>query len=290
MAGGYAGQVSLGHSAFFGLGAYSAALIGHALDASPWLGMLVGAVVATARRARHRLPVQSAERALLRPRHHRVLAGAPHRGQPLARLHRGVRRASPCRSVRASGPSASRARLWVYLVLCARPRHLPRRRSTSSARASAISWPAVREDEDAAQALGVPSRRLKVRGHRRHRRPHRVCGTLWAQYVGFVDPFYVFSVDLSVRFALNAIIGGHRHGHGTLPRARSSSRRSRLPCAPCSATSGRPRRHLPHHLRLPPHRGGSLHASGPGRMVRPAHPRRAPLCSSLTRSPSASAA
>jgi branched-chain amino acid transport system permease protein len=35
-----------------------------------------------------------------------------------------------------------------------------------------------------------------------------VCGTLWAQYVGFVDPFYVFSVDLSVRFALGAIIGG----------------------------------------------------------------------------------
>jgi len=35
-----------------------------------------------------------------------------------------------------------------------------------------------------------------------------VCGTLWAQYIGFVDPAYVFSVDLSVRFALNTIIGG----------------------------------------------------------------------------------
>ena len=35
-----------------------------------------------------------------------------------------------------------------------------------------------------------------------------VCGGLWAQYVGFVDPFYVFSVDLSIRFALNSIIGG----------------------------------------------------------------------------------
>jgi branched-chain amino acid transport system permease protein len=33
-------------------------------------------------------------------------------------------------------------------------------------------------------------------------------GAFWAQYVGFVDPFYVFSVDLSIRFALNAIIGG----------------------------------------------------------------------------------
>jgi len=35
-----------------------------------------------------------------------------------------------------------------------------------------------------------------------------ICGTLWAQYVGFVDPFYVFSVDLSVRFALAAVTGG----------------------------------------------------------------------------------
>ena len=33
-------------------------------------------------------------------------------------------------------------------------------------------------------------------------------GALWAQYVGFVDPFYVFSIDLSVKFALAAIIGG----------------------------------------------------------------------------------
>src|SRR5437773_11006581 len=35
-----------------------------------------------------------------------------------------------------------------------------------------------------------------------------VCESLWAQYVGFVDPFYVFSIDLSIRFALNTIIGG----------------------------------------------------------------------------------
>ena len=35
-----------------------------------------------------------------------------------------------------------------------------------------------------------------------------ICGSLWAQYVGFVDPAYAFSVDLSVRFALNSIIGG----------------------------------------------------------------------------------
>ncbi len=47
VAGGYAGQVSLGHSAFFGLGAYSAALLGTRWGLSPWIGLAVGAVLAT---------------------------------------------------------------------------------------------------------------------------------------------------------------------------------------------------------------------------------------------------
>ena len=47
VAGGYAGQVSLGHSAFFGLGAYSAALLATRWNQSPWLGLLVGALLAT---------------------------------------------------------------------------------------------------------------------------------------------------------------------------------------------------------------------------------------------------
>ena len=67
---------------------------------------------------------------------------------------------------------------------------------------------AVREDEDAALSLGVPARWLKVAAICVSAALTAACGALWAQYVGFVDPFYVFSVDLSVRFALGAIIGG----------------------------------------------------------------------------------
>ena len=66
----------------------------------------------------------------------------------------------------------------------------------------------MREDEDAALSLGVPARWLKVAAIAVSAALTAVCGALWAQYVGFVDPFYVFSVDLSVRFALAAIIGG----------------------------------------------------------------------------------
>ena len=48
VAGGYAGQVSIGHAAFFGIGAYSAALLGARFQQSPWLGMLVGVALSLA--------------------------------------------------------------------------------------------------------------------------------------------------------------------------------------------------------------------------------------------------
>src|SRR5204862_331086 len=66
----------------------------------------------------------------------------------------------------------------------------------------------VREDEDAAEALGIATRRRKVQAIVLSAAMTSACGSLWAQYVGFVDPSHVFSIDLSVRFALNSIIGG----------------------------------------------------------------------------------
>ena len=46
--GGYAGQVSLGHAAFFGTGAYVSSLLSMKLGLSPWLGMLAGGLTASA--------------------------------------------------------------------------------------------------------------------------------------------------------------------------------------------------------------------------------------------------
>src|SRR5215475_13178856 len=44
---GYTGQLSLGHAAFFGIGAYATALLSVKLEWSPWLGLLA-AIVAPA--------------------------------------------------------------------------------------------------------------------------------------------------------------------------------------------------------------------------------------------------
>jgi len=45
MIGGYAGQISLGHALFFGIGAYTSTLMLMKLGVSPWVGMLAGGIV-----------------------------------------------------------------------------------------------------------------------------------------------------------------------------------------------------------------------------------------------------
>lgn len=207
VAGGYAGQVSLGHSAFFGIGAYSAALMATRWNASPWLGMLVGAVVATGAGLiigylSNRL--KGPYFALATIAFSQVLLIVASRWRGFTAGSEGV--PVPFRPGFWTLGFASKVS-WVYLVLSlALAVYLVQvylERSRIGYRLAG-----VREDEDAAEALGIPSRRLKVMAVAASAALTSVCGSLWAQYVGFVDPFYVFSVDLSIRFSLNAIIGG----------------------------------------------------------------------------------
>src|SRR3954470_5265646 len=46
IAGGYAGLISFGHSAFFGVGAFTSTILLTRYDLSPWIGIWVGAIIA----------------------------------------------------------------------------------------------------------------------------------------------------------------------------------------------------------------------------------------------------
>ena len=207
VAGGYAGQVSLGHAAFFGLGAYSAALLGTRWEVSPWIGLLVGAGLATAfgfilgflsNRLRGPYFV------LATIAFSQVLLIVASRWRSLTSGSEGI--PVPFRPGFWTLGIADK-RVWVYLVLVlAVLLYLVQLYLERSRRGYQLA--AVREDEDAALSLGVPALRLKVAAIAASAALTAACGTLWAQYVGFVDPFYVFSVDLSIRFCLAAILGG----------------------------------------------------------------------------------
>jgi len=45
---GFAGQTSFGHASYFGIGAYTVAILGNTYNITPWAGMFAGAFIATA--------------------------------------------------------------------------------------------------------------------------------------------------------------------------------------------------------------------------------------------------
>jgi len=206
VAGGYAGQVSLGHAAFFGIGAYAAALMSARYAQSPWLGLVVGvalSVVAGALIGYLSNRLKGPYFALSTIAFAEVLKIVASRWRGFTSGSEGV--PVPYRPgfwTLGLGHVA-----WLYLILVvavgcyALQVYLERSRV-------GYQLAGVREDEDAAEALGIATRRRKVQAIVLSAAMTSACGSLWAQYVGFVDPSHVFSIDLSVRFALNSIIGG----------------------------------------------------------------------------------
>ena len=207
VAGGYAGQISLGHSAFFGLGAYGAAVLGTRWGLSPWIGLVVGAFIAMAiglliGYLSNRLRGPYFVLATIAFSQVLLIVGSRWRGFTAGSEGIPV----PFRPGFWTLGIADK-RIWVAILLVLAvlvylvELYLERARR-------GYQLAAVREDEDAALSLGVPARWLKVAAICVSAALTAVCGALWTQYIGFVDPFYVFSVDLSTRFALAAIIGG----------------------------------------------------------------------------------
>jgi len=207
VAGGYAGQISLGHSAFFGLGAYAAALLATRWQLSPWLGLIVGALLATViglviGYLSNRLRGPYFVLATIAFSQVLLIVGSRWRGFTAGSEGIPV----PFRpGFWTLGIADKRVWVWIVLALAVLAWlveiYLDRSRR-------GYQLVAVREDEDAALSLGVPARWLKVAAICVSAALTAACGALWAQYIGFVDPFYVFSVDLSIKFALAAIIGG----------------------------------------------------------------------------------
>jgi branched-chain amino acid transport system permease protein len=206
VAGGYAGQVSLGHSAFFGVGAYAAAITATRFGQSPWIGLLAGLIVSLGAGAiigylsnRLRGPYF----ALSTIAFSQVLLIVASRWRGFTAGSEGIPVPFRPGFLTLGLPHAG----WVYLTLVVAVLFYAVEIYLERSRVG-YQLAGVREDEDAAEALGIATRRLKVRAVTASAALTSVCGSLWAQYVGFVDPFYVFSVDLSIRFALNTIIGG----------------------------------------------------------------------------------
>jgi branched-chain amino acid transport system permease protein len=67
---------------------------------------------------------------------------------------------------------------------------------------------AIRDDEVAAQAMGIPTTRVKMAAFTLSAFFPGVAGAIYARQVGYIDPITVFAVVWSIRAIATAIVGG----------------------------------------------------------------------------------
>jgi len=205
---GYGGQLSAGHAAFVGVGAYTTTMLAMHAGVSPWLGMFAGAALAALLggvvgflgfRFGLRgfyfvlLTVAFAEVCRIAALNTEAIGGAlglyiTFTGNPWQlqfQDNRGYYYVALALMLLATGVVAlvERSRLGAYLT-------------------------AIREDEDAAEALGVDTLRYKLAALVLSAFLTGLGGAFYANYLFSLQPNAVFGIPLSVDIILRPVVGG----------------------------------------------------------------------------------
>jgi branched-chain amino acid transport system permease protein len=205
--GGYAGQLSLGHAVFYGIGSYAATLLVIHFGITPWLGMLVGAACSAVVAALISYPTFR-----LRGPFFALVTIAVLEVVKLLAIHQ---------SSWTGGATGLTVPLnigwkwmifrekWAYLLI-AYGLLLVTLWVAWYIRQSRLGFylVAVREREDAALAVGINTTRVKLIAAVVSGALASLVGSFHAMYLTFIEPTAAFSLELSIQVAMFALIGG----------------------------------------------------------------------------------
>jgi branched-chain amino acid transport system permease protein len=207
--GGFGGQISFGHSIFFGIGAYTTGWLLLHRDLSPWLGMVLGAGLAVVagliigfpvfRLRRHYFSIATIamqQVALVLVLNSKALGSAtglelPLKPSSLVNLQFSVRDPVGYHLVALGLLAFTSLSAWLFL----------RGRPGAYLRA-------IRDDEEVARAMGVPVRRYKLFALALSAALTALTGGFFAMYALFVQPTAVISLSRSIEIVLIAVLGG----------------------------------------------------------------------------------
>jgi len=206
--GGYAGQVSLGHAAFFGAGAYVSTLLSLKLGLSPWLGMGAGAAFAAALSLLVGWPC-------FRLKGHYFAMATIAVGEIVQAVVNGweflggaVGFYLPLQERGFWGLVFNRSKLpYYYIALGLLAFSLLVNWVVARSR-TGYYLRAIKDEPDAARSLGVSLTRYKQVAMVISSALAAMGGTLYAQKELFIDPGSTLSTSLSIKMALAAIMGG----------------------------------------------------------------------------------
>ncbi|MGH7662027.1 MAG: branched-chain amino acid ABC transporter permease [Vulcanimicrobiaceae bacterium] len=206
--GGYAKQLSLGHAAFFGLGAYTSTILMIRFGISPWFGLIAGGVVAMLAS----LPIGWLCFRLRGPYFAIATIATAQVLMLLFLKFRGFAWGAEGTTIPYLGNAPLMMQFsgkapYYYLALALLAIGLF---TTYLIERSWMGYylVAVGEDEDAAQAVGVNAPRIKRDVYLISAFLTALAGTFYVQYIYFIDPNIAFSFNVSVEAALVSIVGG----------------------------------------------------------------------------------
>lgn len=204
---GFGGQLSLGHSAFFAVGAYTSTLLYVNYGLTPWFGMILGGFA--------------------------VLPAAFAIGYPTFRLRGAyfvlatLALAEVIRRLLVYFKGVTKGSVGITLPFIGDPRVLQFRSPKGyyylflslALLVILVGWKirwskmgyylfAIREDEDAAEALGVNPKKYKLIALLISAFFTALIGAIYAQWACYIDPDAVCSIELSIQIALAGILGG----------------------------------------------------------------------------------
>ena len=200
--GGYTGQVSFGHAAFFGVGAYTACLLHTKLGVSLWAGFLFAGVAG----ALISIPI-GAICLRLRGPYFALSVLALAEILRLITLH-GKSFTEGAVGILLIVPVMGEKVEYYYLILglgifiMLTIAYILKRRM-------GFYFIAIREDEDAAEALGIFTTRYKLFSLIVSAFFTGILGSFFANYTQFIDPYIVFSIgEVSIAMVLVVVLGG----------------------------------------------------------------------------------
>lgn len=207
--GGYAGQHSLGHSLFLGFGAYTSTYLFTNFGVTPWLGLWAGSILASVvglivGYLCFRYGLKGPYFALV------TIALAEGMASLVSNLNflggaMGMEVKWEGSNFRAMQFESKWGYYYIILILFLTTIWLV---NYISRRRFGYYLIAVRENEDAAEALGVNTLKVKIQALVLSAALTAIGGTFFAEYFTYISPRSVFGEGPSIQILLFAIVGG----------------------------------------------------------------------------------
>jgi branched-chain amino acid transport system permease protein len=207
LVGGYAGQASLGHAAFYGVGAYTSTLLLVKVGLNPWLGMLAGGVSAAVlsagfgwscfRLKGHYFTMATIAFATIVEI---VFTNWEYAGTAV-----GLYIPMDKQGLAAMVFADKQSYYWLALALLAITLL-----ATWAVERSFLGYylRAIKDEPDAARSIGIDIARYKQVALSLSAFFTALGGSLYAQKELYIDPTSVLSTGLSIKMALVSILGG----------------------------------------------------------------------------------